>query len=205
MKKIKITLLKLCFFLSEQRRLGKAIYPVSEDIFRAFALTSLDQLKLVIIGQDPYHGSGQAHGLSFSVPDNVKLHINLKIFIKEISSDCNVEMPIHGNLTKWAEQGVLLLNSVLSVEAGKPGSHSKIGWQTFTDHVIRSISSTKCHVVFLLWGAYAQSKQPLICSKKHLILSAAHPSPFSVHRGFFLAVGIFHKLIRIYKSMVLSQ
>jgi uracil-DNA glycosylase len=138
----------------------------------------------VILGQDPYHGAWQAHGLSFSVPDGVRQPPSLKNIFKELHSDIGCPIPVSGNLSKWAAQGVLLLNAILTVRAGEPWSHQDIGWQQFTDAVIRIISDKKDHVVFLLWGAFAQSKKWLIDLTKHLVLEAAHPSPFSAHRGF---------------------
>lgn len=161
------------------------IYPPAPLIFNAFNLCPLDKVKVVILGQDPYHGPDQAHGLSFSVQDGVKIPPSLKNIYKEIKSDLGKEMPESGNLERWAKQGVLLLNATLTVPAGKAGGHQGLGWETFTDTVIKKISDEKEHVVFLLWGNFARSKSALIDKNKHLILEAAHPSPLSAHNGFF--------------------
>lgn len=163
----------------------KLIYPKLENIFNAFELTSLKEIKVVVLGQDPYHGKGQAHGLSFSVPKGVKTPPSLKNIFKEYHNDLNYFIPENGDLTHWAKQGVLLLNATLSVEAGKAGSHQKKGWEQFTDEVISKISKEKEHIVFILWGSYAQKKKLLIDQRKHLILTAPHPSPLSAYRGFF--------------------
>ena len=160
-------------------------YPAGGNIFAAFDIAYFDNVKVVILGQDPYHGAWQAHGLSFSVPDGVRQPPSLQNIFKELQSDVGCAIPKIGNLTPWAEQWVLLLNAFLTVRAGNPASHQDIWWQYFTDAVIQIISEKKEHVVFLLWGAFAQSKKNLIDSSKHLILEVAHPSPFSVHRGFF--------------------
>ncbi len=172
-------------FLLKEKEDGKIIYPAGSDIFRAFDTTTFDNVKVVILWQDPYHGSGQAHGLSFSVPDGVKQPPSLQNIFKEISSDLWIAMSTNGNLTKRAEQWVLLLNAFLTVRASEPASHQKIGRELFTDAVIRVISDKKEHVVFLLRWAFAQSKASLINQSKHLVLQAPHPSPFSVHKGFF--------------------
>ncbi len=161
------------------------IFPAPKNIFNAFELCPFDEVKVVILGQDPYHGHGQAHGLSFSVPDGEKIPPSLRNIYKEIKADIGTETPESGNLEHWAKQGVLLLNATLTVEAGQPGSHQNLGWEMFTDAVIRTISDQKEHVVFLLWGKYAQAKVSLIDENKHLILQAPHPSPFSAHTGFF--------------------
>ena len=161
------------------------VYPPSEEIFNAFKHSAVDSLKVVILGQDPYHGAGQAHGLSFSVKAGVPFPPSLLNIFKEIESDLGNSLPSNGDLTRWAEQGVLLLNSTLTVRAHQPGSHQKKGWEVFTDEVIRTISDTRESVVFLLWGAYAQKKSLLIDPTKHLILKAPHPSPLSSYRGFF--------------------
>lgn len=163
----------------------KAIFPPSTHVFNAFALTPFDTVKVVILGQDPYHGDDQAHGLSFSVQDNVRTPPSLKNIYKELASDLGVPIPESGNLEHWATQGVLLLNATLTVESGKPGSHQKLGWERFTDAVIKKLSDKKEHVVFLLWGAYAHTKESLIDASKHLILKAPHPSPLSAYSGFF--------------------
>lgn len=176
-----------------EKQTGKIMYPVGTDIFAAFDKTPFDNVQVVILGQDPYHGVWQAHGLSFSVPDGVKKPPSLQNIFKELSSDMGCPIPVSWNLSKWAEQGVLLLNAMLTVRAGEPWSHQDIWWQQFTDAVIRTISAKKEHVVFLLWGTFAQSKKWLIDVSKHLILEAAHPSPFSAYRGF-LGCGHFSKV-----------
>jgi uracil-DNA glycosylase len=176
---------KLREFLIAEKKRGAIIYPEPQNIFRAFHLTSLDSLKVVILGQDPYHGPNQAHGLSFSVPDGVSHPPSLRNIFKELSQDVGCSPPKSGDLSKWANSGVLLLNSVLTVEANKSGSHQGKGWEQFTDEVIKRISLSKEHVVFVLWGAYAIKKAPLIDNQRHLVLQAAHPSPLSAHRGFF--------------------
>lgn len=162
----------------------RTIYPPPAQLFRAFDLCPVDRVKVVILGQDPYHGPGQAHGLSFSVPAGVTLPPSLRNIAKELVSDTGEHLA-SGDLTRWAEQGVLLLNAVLTVEAGKPASHQGKGWEAFTDGVIRRLASTQEHLVFLLWGKYAQQKAALIDDSRHLVLSSAHPSPFSAERGFF--------------------
>ena len=171
--------------LKTEKSQGKTIYPPGGFIFNAFNITPFDKIKVVIIGQDPYHGPGQAHGLCFSVQNGVPPPPSLINIFKELKEDIGMAIPNHGNLTKWAEQGVFLLNASLTVRAGEPMSHSKIGWAQFTDTVIKTISDQKEHVVFLLWGKFAQDKKMLIDETKHLILRAAHPSPLSAHNGFF--------------------
>ena len=163
----------------------KTIYPPKNLCFNALKLTPLDTVKVVILGQDPYHGPGQAHGLSFSVPIGIKQPPSLNNIFQELSSDIGFKPPNHGCLESWAQQGVLLLNSSLTVEHGMAGSHSKIGWDTFTDFIISAISQHREHVVFLLWGSFAQKKAHLIDTDRHLIMNAPHPSPLSAHRGFF--------------------
>ena len=163
----------------------KTIYPARKKIFRAFDLTSFDNLKVVILGQDPYHGYKQANGLAFSVDQNIKIPPSLINIYKEYSSDLGFPFPVNGNLESWAKQGVLLLNSILTVESGSAGSHKDIGWEVFTDEIIRVLSIEKVNLVFILWGAYAQTKNPLIASSKHLVISSSHPSPLSAHKGFF--------------------
>lgn len=160
------------------------IYPAQQNIFAAFTLCPFDQIKVVILGQDPYHGPGQAHGLCFSVPAGIKIPPSLQNIYKEIKADLGTEIPQSGNLEHWATQGVLLLNTTLTVVENQPGSHQGLGWETFTDTVIKTISSQKEHVVFLLWGNFARTKAALINQSKHLILEAPHPSPLSAHRGF---------------------
>ena len=161
------------------------IFPPAKLIFNAFDLCPFDQVKVVIIGQDPYHGLGQAHGLSFSVNENMPLPPSLKNIYQEIRSDLGIQPLSHGNLERWAKQGVLLLNATLTVQANLAGSHQKKGWETFTDSAIKAVANEKEHVVFLLWGNYAQQKAQYIDRTKHLILTAVHPSPLSAHRGFF--------------------
>ncbi len=172
-------------FLKQELRAGKVIFPPGKLIFNAFACTPFQEVKVVIIGQDPYHNPGQAHGLSFSVQDGVAPPPSLVNIFKEIQSDLGLQLSGTGNLEKWARQGVLLLNASLTVEANNPMSHSKVGWHLFTDEVIRQVSAGKEHVVFLLWGRFAQNKETLIDSSKHLILKSAHPSPLSAYNGFF--------------------
>lgn len=175
----------LVAFLKDEKRKGKVIYPPGKQIFRAFELCPPDRVKVVILGQDPYHGPGQAHGLCFSVPKGVPPPPSLQNIFKEIQDDLGLPPPPHGDLTGWAEQGVFLLNAILTVEAHKPASHRQKGWEIFTDRVIQIISEVRPHVVFLLWGKYARSKKPLIDARRHLILEAAHPSPYSAANGFF--------------------
>ena len=161
------------------------IYPPASLIFNAFNLCPFDKVKVVIIGQDPYHGPGQAHGLCFSVNDGIQLPPSLQNIFKEIKSDLDIPIPTSGNLTRWAEQGVLLLNATLTVRAHNAGSHQKKGWETFTDSVIRILAEQKENLVFILWGAYAQKKGAFIDRNKHLVLTSAHPSPLSAYQGFF--------------------
>ncbi len=178
--------LSIIDLLNTERADGKIIFPQRELVFNAFNKTSFDNLRVVILGQDPYHNPGQAHGLSFSVPVGTKPPRSLINIFKEIQSDIGVEMPLeYGNLTHWAEQGVLLLNAFLTVRLNEPASHAKIGWMDFTDAVIKKISDNKKGIIFLLWGNFAQQKQALIDEDKHFLLMAAHPSPFSANRGFF--------------------
>lgn len=176
---------KLKKFLLEEIRLQKTLYPHPQNIFHAFSKTSFSDVSVVILGQDPYHGPMQAHGLSFSVPKGIKVPPSLQNIFKEIQNDCGTNIPSCGNLDRWADQGVLLLNSTLTVEARKPGSHQNKGWETFTDTIIQTLSNESSGIVFLLWGNFAQKKKILIDQSKHCILTASHPSPFSAHRGFF--------------------
>ncbi len=164
-------------YLKEQKAAGKEIYPAGPLIFNAFKLTPFDKVKAVLIGQDPYHGKGQAHGLSFSVPPGIKPPPSLMNMYKELKDDLGIEAPAHGCLESWARQGLLMLNTSLTVEAATPMSHSKIGWEQFTDAVIRTVSGKKEGVVFLLWGRFAQQKEALIDKSKHFVLKAAHPRP----------------------------
>lgn len=172
-------------FVLEQRALGKIIYPKQVDIFNAFKLTPFARVKVVIIGQDPYHGPNQAHGLCFSVKPGISPPPSLQNIFKELHDDLAIPIPNHGSLVKWAAQGVLLLNAVLTVEAGKPHSHANIGWEQFTDKVIAVLNSECKGLVFLLWGTPAQRKASIIDPKRHYLLKAPHPSPLSVNRGFF--------------------
>lgn len=163
----------------------QVVYPDQYDIFNALHFTSFEGTKVVIIGQDPYHGPGQAHGLSFSVKPGVKIPPSLKNIYKELQSDVGCDIPNHGFLVDWTKQGVLLLNAVLTVRAGTPNSHKALGWEMFTDKVIETLNQRETPVVFILWGAYAQQKQQLITSSRHFIIKSPHPSPFSANRGFF--------------------
>jgi len=177
---------KLRNFLLLEKQLGKIIYPPNNEIFNAFKFTTWDNVKVVILGQDPYHGKGQAHGLSFSVQKNEAIPPSLKNIYKELATNIpDYKTPTHGNLTYWAQQGVLLLNATLTVEANLPASHQKAGWETFTNQVIKTISAEKKSIVFILWGKFAQAKTILIDESKHLIIKSSHPSPFSVFQGFY--------------------
>lgn len=171
-------------FLLTEIQNKKIIYPNPKNIFKAFEKTPFDKVKVVILGQDPYHWPNQAQGFCFSVSDWQKLPPSLKNIYKEIETSLNIKMWDSGDLTKWSEQWILLLNSILTVEWWKPASHSKIWWENFTDEVIKQISEKKVNVIFLLWWAFAQSKENLIDKKKHFVLKTTHPSPFSAHRGF---------------------
>lgn len=171
--------------LKIEKQQGKTIYPAGSLIFHAFAKTPFQNVKVVILGQDPYHGHRQAHGLSFSVQNGIQSPPSLINIFKELQNDVGMQIPNHGNLEKWTEQGVLLLNASLTVRAQEPMSHSKIGWQHFTNSVIAKISDLRMHIVFMLWGKFAQEKEVLIDAKKHLILKSAHPSPLSANAGFF--------------------
>lgn len=172
-------------FIKNERTAGKKIYPPQKDIFNALKFTPYEKVKVVIIGQDPYHGPNQAHGLAFSVKEGVRPPPSLQNIFIELNNDLHIPKPTHGCLEKWAKQGVLLLNTILTVEAGKPQSHENIGWQRFTDTVITTLNDHPNRIVFLQWGAHAQRKSVLINSLKHYILKAPHPSPFSANRGFF--------------------
>ena len=177
--------LQIVHFLKTEKNIGKIIYPPGSLIFNAFQMSPFDSTKVVLLGQDPYHGPGQAHGLSFSVPDGVRPPPSLQNIFKELFTDTGMAIPATGNLSAWARQGVLLLNAYLTVEAKTPMSHSQIGWGVFTDTVIQKLSDLKTNLVFLLWGKFAQDKQVLIDETRHLVLKAAHPSPFSADKGFF--------------------
>ncbi|HEX7904295.1 MAG TPA: uracil-DNA glycosylase [Chitinophagaceae bacterium] len=176
---------QIVLHLKTEKSQHKVIYPPGPLIFNAFNTTPIDKVKVVILGQDPYHGAGQAHGLCFSVQNGVPPPPSLINIYKELHDDIGISIPTHGNLTHWAEQGVFLLNASLTVRSGEPMSHAKIGWAIFTDTVIKKISATKKHVVFMLWGKFAQEKRVLIDETKHLILRSVHPSPLSAHAGFF--------------------
>ena len=171
------------FLIQEKRQY--IVYPPSQLIFNAFNLTPFDKVKVVILGQDPYHNVGQAHGLAFSVPNGIMPPPSLKNIFKELQSDIGMPIPTNGNLESWAREGVLLLNSCLTVRANNPASHQGIGWQRFTDAAINELSEKKEHIVFLLWGNYAIAKEKLIDTRKHLVLKTVHPSPLSANRGFF--------------------
>ena len=181
----KIYFQQIVTFLKAEKSAGKIIYPPGSLIFNAFNKTPFSKIEVVLLGQDPYHNKGQAHGLSFSVPDGIPKPPSLINIFKELENDLGILPPKNGNLEKWAKQGVLLLNASLTVRQNEPGSHSKIGWLQFTDTVISKISENKIGIVFLLWGKFAQEKQSLIDETKHHVLKAAHPSPFSAERGFF--------------------
>jgi uracil-DNA glycosylase len=178
-------MIELKKFLATEFKKGKKIFPRGDEYFAAFNLTPFDKVKVVILGQDPYHGPGQAHGLSFSVRNGVDFPPSLQNIFKELKNDLGIERPANGDLTKWAKQGVLLLNSVLTVEQGKAAAHQGKGWELFTDAVIRALNDQKEGLVFVLWGAYAQKKAAFVDRKKHLVLESPHPSPLSAHRGFF--------------------
>ncbi len=175
---------RLKAFLREEVK-KHIIYPPGKLIFSAFDLTPLTAVRVVIIGQDPYHGRGQAQGLAFSVPDGIRIPPSLQNIYKELHDDLGIPIPHTGNLEKWARQGVMLLNATLTVRSGQAGSHQGKGWEQFTDQVIRTISDLRAGIVFLLWGRFAQEKETLIDTSKHFILKAAHPSPFSANKGFF--------------------
>jgi uracil-DNA glycosylase len=174
----------LADFLRQEKAKGKQVFPRFEQMFAAFNATDFEAVRVVILGQDPYHGLGQAHGLSFSVPDGVPPPPSLQNVFKELARDLGMPKPSTGNLTPWARQGVLLLNAVLSVEMARPGSHQAKGWEAFTDEVIRRLSNEREGLVFMLWGAYAQAKGRIIDNRRHCVLRAPHPSPLSAHRGF---------------------
>jgi len=186
--------------IEKERAAGKAIYPSNADIFSALSLTPFSAVKVVIIGQDPYHGPGQAHGLAFSVKPGVAIPPSLRNIFQEINRDLGKSLPDNGCLTSWAEQGVLLLNPVLSVERGKPGSHRDLGWEQFTSRVITELSRKKVGLIFLLWGSQAQRKAELIDESRHTILKSTHPSPFSAHKGF-LGCGHFSKANEILQKL----
>ena len=195
----------LSIFLENEKKAGKEIYPAESLYFNALHLTPLENIKVVIIGQDPYHGEGQAHGLSFSVPDGVKVPPSLRNIYKELATSIEgYEVPDSGNLSHWAEQGVLLLNAVLTVEKSNAGSHAKKGWETFTDNVIKHLNDTQSGIIFLLWGSYAHKKGSLIDMNKHRVLKSTHPSPLSAYRGF-LGCGHFNEVNKILTTMSKSE
>ncbi len=175
----------LRMFLKSELKAGKTIYPKPYQYFSALNLTPFNQVKVVILGQDPYHGEGQAHGLCFSVPPQVRMPPSLLNIYKALAQDLGLRAPQHGCFVAWAKQGVLLLNSVLTVEKGKAASHQNKGWETFTDAVVAALNAERKHIVFILWGSYAQRKGRCIDRQKHLVLEGVHPSPLSAHRGFF--------------------
>lgn len=179
-------------FLQDEKAKGKIIYPKGDDIFNALNTTPFDKVRVVILGQDPYHGEGQAHGLSFSVREGVRTPPSLVNIYKEITAEYGVPIPKSGDLTHWAKQGVLLLNATLTVEHSLAGSHQNKGWENFTDAIIHTLNDQHEHIVFMLWGSYAQKKGAFIDRKKHLVLQSVHPSPLSAHRGF-LGCGHFKK------------
>lgn len=191
---------KLLDFLKKEQSAGKKIYPGSADVFNAFKYTAFEDVRVVIIGQDPYHGANQAHGLCFSVQHGVAQPPSLQNIFKELRNDVGTNIPKHGCLEKWAKQGVLLLNTVLTVEAGKPQSHANQGWEIFTDKVISVLNAHKQNLIFLLWGTPAQRKGNNIDATKHSVLKAPHPSPLSAHRGF-LGCKHFSKTNEILKAM----
>lgn len=176
---------QLKIFLQKECDSKKTIFPEPKNYFKALDLVDLKNVKVVILGQDPYHGPGQAHGLSFSVPDGVRFPPSLMNIFKELKNDLGKELPTSGNLERWAKQGVLLLNAVLTVEESKAAAHQKKGWEQFTDKIIQVVNAECEYVVFILWGAYAQKKAAFVDRKKHLVLESVHPSPLSSHRGFF--------------------
>lgn len=180
-------------FIKIEKNAGKVIYPPSSEILRALQLTALHDVKVVILGQDPYHGVNQANGLSFSVNRGVALPPSLRNIYHELHTDLGIQPVAHGDLTAWAKQGVLLLNSVLTVEAGQPTSHKQQGWEEFTDAIIDVLNEQRQHLVFILWGAYAQQKGRRIYRDKHLVLTSAHPSPLSANRGGFFGCKVFSK------------
>ena len=177
-------MVELKLFLASEKKQGKLIFPPGSQYFRALDMTPFDQVKVVILGQDPYHGPRQAHGLSFSVPKGVPVPPSLKNIFSEIQADLGMKRPDHGCLEAWAKQGVLLLNSVLTVECSRPASHQNRGWETFTDVIVQELNQRKEGLVFMLWGAYAQRKGKMIDRNRHLVLNSPHPSPLSAHRGF---------------------
>lgn len=171
-------------FLLQEKQQGQQVFPPGNQIFNALNTTPFDKVRVVILGQDPYHGPGQAHGLCFSVQQGVAVPPSLQNIYKELHADLGLPVPSHGNLMQWAEQGVLLLNAVLTVRAGQANSHQGKGWEHFTDRIVELLNERREHLVFMLWGSYAQRKGAMIDRKRHLVLSSPHPSPLSAHRGF---------------------
>ncbi|MFQ6370743.1 uracil-DNA glycosylase [Shewanella sp. YIC-542] len=177
---------QLTEFVASERQAGKVIFPAEEDVFRAFELTPLPKVRVVLLGQDPYHGAGQAHGLCFSVKPGVALPPSLRNIYKELADEIEgFQMPANGFLERWARQGVLMINTVMTVEQGRANSHAKLGWETFTDHVLQRLNQQSQPIIFVLWGGHAIKKGKLITSPQHQILSGPHPSPLSAYRGFF--------------------
>lgn len=205
-KTIKDHLKKLILEVQEQRKKNKIIFPKDDEIFRAFKACSFETIKVVILGQDPYHGYNQANGLAFSVAKGIPLPPSLKNIYREIDRDLNIKNGANGDLSYWAEQGVLLLNSVLTVEAYKAHSHADLGWQIFTDYILTEISKRKRHIIFMLWGTVAQNSVKFIDINKHFVLKTSHPSPLSAHRGF-LGCGHFslaNQLLLKYKGCTID-
>ncbi|HLN53005.1 MAG TPA: uracil-DNA glycosylase [Lentimicrobium sp.] len=190
------------FLITEKQKY--LIYPPGQFIFEAFNRTPFDKVKVVLLGQDPYHGHGQAHGLCFSVPDGIEFPPSLQNILTELKNDLGHSIPLTGNLSKWAERGVLLLNATLTVRANNAGSHQGRGWETFTDDVIRKLSEKRKNLVFLLWGKYAQNKRPLIDTSKHFIVEAPHPSPLSAYRGF-MGCSAFSKTNNLLKNAGIEE
>lgn len=184
---------ELVHFLKSEKTAGKEIYPPGKQIFEAFRLTPFDEVKVVIIGQDPYHGPGQAHGLCFSVAEGIRMPPSLQNIFTELNKDTGAALPDSGSLVGWAKQGVLLLNAILTVERGKAGSHHAKGWETFTDSVINLLNAHRSHIVFLLWGNYARLKGKIIDRTKHLVLESGHPSPLSANKGHWFGHSHFSK------------
>lgn len=178
-------MVQLKSFLQAEKKKGKTIFPPGKEIFSALDLCPFEQVKVVILGQDPYHGPGEAHGLCFSVREGIRFPPSLQNIFKELQSDLNISVPLKGDLSPWAKQGVLLLNATLTVEKDRAGSHQGRGWEQFTDRVVRELNERKENLVFILWGSYAQKKGAMIDTKKHFVLKSVHPSPLSSHRGFF--------------------
>lgn len=187
-------------FLQAEKKAGKRIFPAGDQMFNALNATPFEKTRVVILGQDPYHGEGQAHGLSFSVPPGVAIPPSLRNIYQELHNDIGFVPPAHGYLQTWAEQGVLLLNATLSVEAGKAGSHQNRGWETFTDKIVERLNQQSDHLVFMLWGSYAQKKGKGVDRNRHLVLTAPHPSPLSAYRGFF-GSGHFSAANRYFESL----